>query len=81
VPREKVFSRQKRYLEMLGDLQNATIINSLDIFCPGEESVVFSDGELLYQDNNHLSTAGSKFQIERQLLPYLVIKGKPSANP
>lgn len=67
-----VLERQAAYLKAFSGLKNVTIINSLSAFCPGEKCIVFDEnGSLLYADSDHLSVAGSKFQVEKLLKPYL----------
>jgi hypothetical protein len=64
---------QKDYLAMLDRLEGATIIKSIDAFCPKEDCLVFSEyGIPLYYDDDHLSFEGSRFQVEYLLEPYLM---------
>jgi hypothetical protein len=64
---------QEKYLNALKRVERATVINSLDAFCPGETCLLFDeDGLPLYLDDDHLSRwAGGKFLVERVLKPYL----------
>lgn len=59
---DDVLDRQREYLDGLASISGATIINSLDFFCPDGDCLVFDDGKLLYYDANHLSVSGSFFQ-------------------
>jgi hypothetical protein len=63
---------QKEYLRDMEQITNATVIKTIDLFCPEDECMVFNrDGIPLYYDNDHLSEAGSNFQAENLLKPYL----------
>jgi peptidoglycan/LPS O-acetylase OafA/YrhL len=67
-----VLERQSDYLTAFGQLKNVTIINSLSAFCPDKSCVVFDEnGSLLYADADHLSVAGSRFQMNKLLKTYL----------
>ena len=67
-----VLERQSSYLNSFNSLKNVTVINSLNAFCPESKCIVFDDsGSLLYADSDHLSLAGSKFQFEKLLRPFL----------
>jgi peptidoglycan/LPS O-acetylase OafA/YrhL len=67
----QVMARQKDYLNALTQLQHVTIINSTKAFCPENKCIVFEDGSLLYSDDDHLSVAGSRFQVKHLLAPFL----------
>ncbi|MBQ4132119.1 MAG: acyltransferase [Desulfovibrionaceae bacterium] len=69
----EVREHQYDYLQMLARLENATVIYSLDSFCPDEECRMFSDnGVPRYYDRDHLSMdEGSRYQAEKVLAPYL----------
>jgi len=72
VDRSVVLERQKDYLKAFNKLKNVIIIDSLSIFCPEKKCIVFDDdGSLLYADDDHLSVAGSKFQVNKLLMPFL----------
>lgn len=72
VDRSAVLERQSNYLKAFNNLENVTVINSLDAFCPGNKCIVFDDnGSLLYADDDHLSVAGSKFQVNKLLIHFL----------
>ncbi|GHS95151.1 hypothetical protein FACS1894107_16010 [Planctomycetales bacterium] len=72
VTRAEMLAYFKDYLDVLAQIKNATIINSLDVFCPNDECVMFDEnGDLLYDDKNHLSIAGTEYQVKHQLAPYL----------
>lgn len=63
---------QKEYLQIMEQLENVTIINTLDLFCPTEECLAFSaEGLALYSDDNHLSLTGSDFLAKELLKKYL----------
>jgi peptidoglycan/LPS O-acetylase OafA/YrhL len=50
------------YLNLIKQIKHATIIDSIDIFCPSTTCMATSESGLpLYIDNNHLSQAGSRF--------------------
>ena len=73
--RKDVLQRQEPYLKLLEELEGVTVINSIELFCPTELCDIFSkDGYPYYFDDDHLSSAGSIFQAEEQLLPYLIKK-------
>ncbi|EFL50801.1 acyltransferase 3 [Solidesulfovibrio fructosivorans JJ]] len=76
VPRltkEEVVTRQRKYLAILDSIKGATVINSLDFFCPQGECLSFTpDGLPLYRDSDHLSLVGSHLQAEKLLMPYLL---------
>jgi hypothetical protein len=71
--RTDVLEHQKEYLAALDRLRGATVIHSIDAFCPAEECLLFDEqGGLLYRDDDHLSTyAGGRFLVEKLLKPYL----------
>jgi hypothetical protein len=48
------------------------VINSLTAFCPQNDCIIFDqNGHLLYADDNHLSIAGSQFQVTKLLAKFL----------
>jgi hypothetical protein len=71
--KKDVLEHQKEYLEILESLKGATIIQSIDAFCPTEECLLFNDeGFPLYWDDDHLSQrTGGKFLAEKVLKSYL----------
>jgi hypothetical protein len=69
--REEVLQRQRPYLEVLKNLRNATVIQTLNQFCPADQCILFDNGKLLYADDDHISVAGSRFQARTLLAPYL----------
>jgi peptidoglycan/LPS O-acetylase OafA/YrhL len=72
VEKNSVLERQADYLSAFNNLKNVTIINSLSAFCPKNSCTVFDDnGALLYADDDHLSVAGSKFQVNKLLKQFL----------
>jgi peptidoglycan/LPS O-acetylase OafA/YrhL len=66
-----VLNRQADYLAMMGQLKNVEVINSLSTFCPQESCLIFENGKLLYADDDHLSLAGSRFQVKKLLANHL----------
>jgi len=67
-----VIKRQEKYLQLLSEIRNATIIDTIGPFCPDGKCLVFTeDGLPMYFDDDHLSPIGSDFQAERILRPYL----------
>ncbi len=73
VRKADIRKEQAKYLQLLKEIRNATIIDVIDQFCGGGETVsVFTeDGIPLYSDSHHLTSAGSEFQAEHILRPYL----------
>ncbi|MCW5654814.1 acyltransferase family protein [Hydrogenophaga sp.] len=70
--RAEVLQRQAGYRQQMDALRNVTVLDSLAVFCPGEQCQVFdATGALLYADDNHLSMAGSLFQARALLEPHL----------
>ncbi|MBQ4132425.1 MAG: hypothetical protein IJD04_01655 [Desulfovibrionaceae bacterium] len=69
----EVREHQKPYLEMLGRLKNAVIIDSLEGLCPDGICRMFNeDGLPLYYDENHLSyDLGGRLLVDNVLSPYL----------
>jgi peptidoglycan/LPS O-acetylase OafA/YrhL len=71
-PKADMIKRQKEYMQLLHGITGATVVYSLDVFCPRDDCLVFDERGLpLYYDDDHLSGAGSDFQAERLLAPYL----------
>ena len=71
VKKESVYSRQSEYRKAFSSLKNITFIDSLPAFCPIDRCMVFDEsGALLYADADHLSVAGSRFQVKNLLFPY-----------
>ena len=67
-----VIKRQEKYLQLLSEIREATVIDTIEPFCPGGTCLVFTeDGLPLYYDDDHLSFVGSEFQAEHILKPYL----------
>lgn len=71
VDKRMVLNRQADYLNAFNKLKNVTIINSIDIFCPQSTCILFDEKVLLYADDDHLSVAGSKFQVNKLIKFYL----------
>jgi hypothetical protein len=58
--------RQNEYFNILYSLNNVSIINNINIFCPNNYCMLYSENDIpLYIDNNHLSIEGSYFQADR----------------
>jgi peptidoglycan/LPS O-acetylase OafA/YrhL len=75
VHKADVVQRQENYLQLLAEIRDATIIYTIEKMCPEDKCLVFTeDGLPLYYDDDHLSFAGSEFQAERILKPYLIKK-------
>jgi peptidoglycan/LPS O-acetylase OafA/YrhL len=72
VPTQAVIEHQTRYLKGFESLENITIIESIPAFCDTQHCQIIRDGDSLYHDSDHLSSAGSRFQAEKLLLPYLL---------
>jgi len=73
ITRSDVVSNQKAYRESLQRIQNATIIETIDAFCPAEKCKAFSSGGIpLYKDDDHLSFLGSEMLAKDVLKPYLM---------
>lgn len=59
-------------LEILSEIKGATVLDSLDLFCPNGQCVMFDEnGDSLYRDANHLSLAGGEYRVQKQLAKYL----------
>ncbi len=72
VTKESVSTRQADYRKAFSGLKDITFIDSLPVFCPNERCLVFGqEGGLLYADDDHLSVAGSRFQVKKLLAPHL----------
>jgi hypothetical protein len=73
VYKSDVLKHQEKYLNVLKGIKDATVIYTIDAFCPQETCLSFDDSGLpLYMDDDHLSVyPGGRFLIERALKPYL----------
>ncbi|CNI92058.1 acyltransferase family protein [Yersinia intermedia] len=72
VDRNSVYRRQNDYMQILMSLKGITVIDSRNAFCGASSCSPFSDaGVLLYADDNHLSKAGSEYQVSNLLNDYL----------
>ncbi|GHV03254.1 hypothetical protein AGMMS50229_01830 [Campylobacterota bacterium] len=71
--KEEAANMQKEYMGVLGRLENATIIYTIDAFCPIDRCLLTDENGLaLYSDNNHITEwAGGRFLINHALKPYL----------
>jgi hypothetical protein len=71
--KEFVIQSQEQYLSIIPNLNGATIINTMDLFCPGEKCLITNEnGDPLYSDDDHLSKEGSLWQAEKLLYKYLI---------
>jgi peptidoglycan/LPS O-acetylase OafA/YrhL len=69
--KESVYARQAEYRKSFSNLKNITYIDSIPVFCPSDKCLIFDEkGSLLYADDDHLSVAGSRFQVKNLLAPY-----------
>ncbi|MDR0869056.1 MAG: hypothetical protein LBP75_11410, partial [Planctomycetota bacterium] len=72
VPRAEIEKRMSAYLKIMAEIKGATLLESLDIFCPQGQNLWFDgNGDLLYFDSNHLSLAGGEYRVQKQLAKYL----------
>ena len=72
VYKKDVLERQKPYLEMLSTISNATVIYTIEKFCPNGMCIVYNnEGFPLYTDDDHLSPLGGDFLAQEILRPYL----------
>lgn len=72
VYKKDILERQKPYLEMLSEISNATIIHTIEKFCPKDTCIVYNnEGLPLYYDDDHLSFLGGDFLAQEVLRPYL----------
>jgi peptidoglycan/LPS O-acetylase OafA/YrhL len=72
VMKNEVLERQADYRNAFKKLNGVTIIDSLSAFCPEKNCLVFDENRsLLYADADHLSVAGSRFQVHRLLRQFL----------
>lgn len=72
LPKDTALGEQKRYLEILDTMDNATVLRAIDVFCPKDVCLNASeDNRPFYIDDNHLSGAGSDFLAKELLQPYL----------
>jgi hypothetical protein len=62
---------QLGYSEVLRNLRDVTIIQTVDAFCPNGTCRAVRGDELLYADDNHLSEVGSRFLASEVLRPVL----------
>jgi hypothetical protein len=70
--KDDVIKRQGKYLQVLSEIRNATVIETLKTMCPADTCLVYTENGLpMYFDSHHLSPIGSEFQAERILKPYL----------
>jgi peptidoglycan/LPS O-acetylase OafA/YrhL len=76
--RADVVARQADYWQGLAGLKGARVLPVIDAFCPPDQTnlvdqgcKVVHQGQLLYADDDHLSVAGSRFQMEQVIAPAL----------
>ncbi len=62
--RAHVLVRQSQHRNILQNIDGATFIDTLDIFCPEKSCNFVRNGTLMYLDDDHLSRLGSKLQAE-----------------
>ncbi|MDR1086039.1 MAG: acyltransferase [Deltaproteobacteria bacterium] len=71
--KQDVINHQQKYLNMINNIKNATIIYSLDVLCPNNKCLITDEnGRPLFSDDDHFSYYGSVFQAEKLLKNYLV---------
>ncbi|MDR1229444.1 MAG: acyltransferase [Azoarcus sp.] len=70
----QVLEHQKEYLEMIARLEDVTVLDSIDAFCPKKGCLLFDEnGFPLYLDSNHLSQrTGGQFLLDKVLKPHLL---------
>jgi len=66
-----VEARQAGYLSIFARLKGAAVIQTLPGFCPAQRCQIMRNGQFLYADDDHLSVAGSAFQAQEILRPWL----------
>jgi peptidoglycan/LPS O-acetylase OafA/YrhL len=72
IPRAEIEKQMSAYLRIMAEIKGATLLESLDIFCPQGQNLWFDEnGDLLYFDSNHLSLAGGEYRVQKQLAKYL----------
>ncbi len=57
-------------LNKLRNLQHLTIVNTVKLFCDGQNCSMKKNGELLYRDSNHLNFNGSKYLASEIIKKY-----------
>ena len=67
LPVAKVLERQAVYRELIANLANVTVLDSIPAFCPDDLCQIVEDGMLLYADADHLSVVGSRFLAKKLL--------------
>lgn len=71
--RKDVLKEQLAYRSSLKNISGATIIETLDLFCPVDKCRTFSEQGLpFYKDQDHLSYAGSEFLAKEILHPVVL---------
>jgi peptidoglycan/LPS O-acetylase OafA/YrhL len=70
--KDDALRRQQQYLEILKKLNRVKIIYTVDKFCPDRKCLTAIDGYYLYEDSDHLSTEGSRFQAKEVLSEFLL---------
>ncbi len=70
-----VLQRQKIYRDILANIKDATVIDTVDYWCPKGECFAFTkDGLPTRFDDDHLSFIGSEMLANDVLKPYLLEK-------
>jgi peptidoglycan/LPS O-acetylase OafA/YrhL len=79
IARARVEKDQANYRALVQQLHGVELIDPLPAFCDATRCRIFSDGQLLYVDDAHLSVAGSRFLAEHVLAKYLeaIVKRQP----
>lgn len=68
-----VFNQQKIYRDILSNIKGATVIDTIDYWCPRGECFAFTnDGLPTRYDGDHLSFLGSEMLANDLLKPYLL---------
>ena len=64
--------RQQQYLQIVNELNRVKVIYTIDKFCPNGKCLTEIDASYLYEDSDHLSIEGSRFQAKEVLSGYLL---------
>ncbi|GHV58772.1 acyltransferase [Campylobacterota bacterium] len=73
VTRDEMLERHKEYREIIASIKGATVIYTIDAFCPIDKCLLADENDLpLFRDEGHLTAnAGGNFLINHALKPYL----------
>jgi hypothetical protein len=70
--KSEILLKSKDYYDLINDIKNATVIDTIDILCPDDYCLVTdNNGVPLYIDNNHLTDSGSKFIANNIIYNYI----------